>query len=107
MKLWIRSQEKERLILANGNMEIVGDDVIGYKIKIDGEQCPIGSYKTYERAKEVLNEIFEYLKPTLLFKGFVFPEETTYEQILKSGGIQLPENGEILEITKTYEMPEN
>ena len=58
MDLWIRSQDKELLMLIN-TLALAEDEIgsiIGYGI--DGKmKSKIGEYKTKERALEVLDEI--------------------------------------------------
>ena len=63
MELWVRSQDKERL----GKivyLELKNDDygfyIIGWRDKFEGTR--IATYKTKERALEVLDEIQEYLE---------------------------------------------
>ena len=55
MDLWIRSQDREKLVKCNDI--VVNDDcIIGYFDK-DTEYEDLGTYKTKERALEVLDEI--------------------------------------------------
>ena len=72
MELWIRSQDKERLIKVN-QLEIRDDTYSntksGYSVaSINFENTygynfiNLGTYKTKERALEVLDEIQEYLR---------------------------------------------
>lgn len=65
MELWIRSQDKEKLLKVNGiqyqncklveNEIIEGNILIGFHNSYDNEI--LGEYKTKERALEVLDEI--------------------------------------------------
>ena len=66
MELWIRSQDRERL----GKivyLELRNDDygfyIMGWRDKFEGTR--IATYKTKERALEVLNEIQDLLVPKL------------------------------------------
>lgn len=67
MELWIRSQDKEVLILAN-HLDI-------YNVCFDGEiktwnieesGVDLGEYRTKERVLEILDEIQELIQPTLI-----------------------------------------
>ena len=56
MDLWIRSQDRDRIIKVN-NIEVVVDikwEIYGYT---SDEQYYLGQYETRERAIEVLDEI--------------------------------------------------
>ena len=66
MELWIRSQDKETLIKAN-DITIEQNMIIGYFDK-DTEYEYLGTYKSKERALEVLDEIQNILKPQILLK---------------------------------------
>lgn len=58
MNLWIRSQDKEILMIVN--TLLLAEDEIGtiIGIGIDGKiKLSLGKYKTKERAKEILNQI--------------------------------------------------
>ena len=77
MNLWIRSQDKERL----GKivyLELKNDDygfyLIGWRDKFEGTR--MATYKTKERALEVLDEIQEYIQHDCIDRGFV---ATIYE----------------------------
>ena len=77
MKLWIRSQDRERLTLT-------GDLRIDYCVE-NGmygiDSCDyIGFYKTKERALEVLDEIQEKLKNKFLCKPNILlqPKDVAY-----------------------------
>lgn len=58
MELWIRSQEKTRLVKCNNILAYQFDDET-YGIQVNND-CFVGEYKTKERALEVLDEI-QYL----------------------------------------------
>lgn len=60
MELWIRSQEKTRLIKVNNILAYKFDDG-SYGIQINGE-CFVGDYATKERALEVLDRIQDLLQ---------------------------------------------
>lgn len=73
MDLWIRSQDRKRLLKCNfigirGNLinkidsiSFEGYDIVGYFDDNIGYET-LGTYKTKERAIEVLDEIQAYLK---------------------------------------------
>ncbi len=64
MELWIRSQDKETLILAQ-HLDIYNVDKEIYSIEESGND--IGTYKTRARAMEVLNDINEILNHKCMF----------------------------------------
>lgn len=93
MKLWIRSQDKEKLLKCDditiknhrydtmdeyGNrcINYKGYEIVGYFDK-NTEYETLGTYKTKERALEVLDEIQEILKPKTIIK---FNEKEVYDE---------------------------
>ena len=69
MKLWIRSQDKRRLILTKDlSVRWVSLDTNICTIVIDTFE--VGTYKNEERAIEVLDEIQNLIKPTLITTEF-------------------------------------
>ena len=66
MNLWVRSQDKENLILIK-NPICVYDNKIIYK-ESASYIITIAEYKTKERAIEVLDEIQNILKPKIVIK---------------------------------------
>ena len=64
MELWIRSQDKELLVLAKG-FELQNTSYNGgcqiFAVQQNNYQC-VGNYKSKERALEVLDEINEILQ---------------------------------------------
>ena len=70
MELWIRSQDKESLLLIKkvfyhctcDEMESLGEHYIGNKEWVgDKDYTLLGKYKTKERALEVLDKIQKYI----------------------------------------------
>lgn len=61
MELWIRSQDRKSLIKSNG-VGLTPSELSIYPIGLNGV---LGTYETKERALEVLDEIQEYITPTL------------------------------------------
>lgn len=55
MNLWIRSQDREKIVNCN-DIVVNGSSIIGYFDK-DTEYEDLGTYKSKERALEVLDEI--------------------------------------------------
>ena len=78
MELWIRSQDKEVLILAN-HLDIYNvcfdEEVKTWNIEESGVN--LGEYRTKERALEVLDEIQNRIKPVLI--------NTEYHSEIKQG----------------------
>lgn len=60
MNLWIRSQDREKIVNCN-DIVVNGSSIIGYFDK-DTEYEDLGTYKSKERALEVLDEIQELLE---------------------------------------------
>ena len=58
MDLWIRSQDKKKLIKVD---EVKIETVVKGNIFIYSHATDLGTYKTKERALEVLDEIQEYI----------------------------------------------
>lgn len=84
MELWIRSQDKEKLVKCNditirnknvettaedilNNYKINGYEIVGYFDK-ETEYEILGSYATKERALEVLDDIQKILTPQKIIK---------------------------------------
>lgn len=65
MELWIRSQDKERLRLIDSLRIYQEEEQIGFNIQDGG--CILGTYKTKERALEVLDEIHDHLEKMYWF----------------------------------------
>lgn len=70
MNLWIRSQDKKSLVKINSTIElkfndckmIIADYQPDFTDKYDGFYVVLGTYKTEERALEILDEIRRELK---------------------------------------------
>lgn len=109
MDLWVRSQDKEKLgkiCLIEYSKDDYGYHLFGWHDKFDGHS--LGTYKSKERALEILDEIQNILNPRLFVN--VRPSEEMTELL---GGLQ---HGKILKMkndfeykeisTCVYEMPE-
>ncbi len=60
MELWIRSQNKDRIVKANAVMVITFQELVAIHCYMDKEKSVwLGNYETKERALKVLNEIQE------------------------------------------------
>ena len=101
MELWIRSQDKERLMKAT--------DIRIYYAKKENiwviEDCDdLGYYQTKERALEVLDEIQNILMPRITYTPIVEEDikpQYTYRHFISEKG-----ETNILELsTYVYEMP--
>lgn len=105
MELWIRSQDKR--ILQKVDNIFLDANYENKKISTyDGESIELGTYKTKERAIEVLDEIQNILKPKyILDSSSIRPGDSWVEN-----GIiiqQYNANAEIKQLsTFVYQMPE-
>lgn len=75
IELWIRSQDREKLVKCN-DIVANGSSIIGYFDK-DTEYEDLGTYATKERALEVLDEIDKY-KNKLEKAHFLGMEESEF-----------------------------
>lgn len=103
MNLWVRSQDKRILqkvdnIFLNANYE--NKRISTY----DGNNTELGTYKTKERALEVLDEIQMLLQPIIKYEPIVqeeFNPSYKYKHFVK-----VDDNMEIKELsTFVYQMP--
>lgn len=114
MNLWVRSQDKEKLLKINGlqyqNCKLVENETVEANILIgfysSYENEILGEYKTKERALEVLDEIQNILKSKyILDTSSIKPIGNFYEE---NGVIfqNCDANAKIQELsTFVYEMP--
>lgn len=108
MELWIRTQDKMRLVKPN-RLAIKRDSrTIGegdYYIYESQNSLRYGTYTTKERALKVLDEIQSLLQPIIEYKPIVQEEYKpayTYKHFVK-----VDDNIEIKELsTYVYQMPE-
>lgn len=111
MELWIRSQDREKLLKCN-NIAITNNivdkiDIIkfeGYKIvgyfDKNTEYENLGTYKTKERALEVLDEIQNLLRP-------IYKITNEFKKSELTGIYKYVENQEYIPIqSRVYKMPE-
>ncbi|MCI6350158.1 MAG: hypothetical protein MR779_04565 [Tenericutes bacterium] len=88
MNLWVRSQDK-RILQKVDNIFLDANYENKRISTYDGDNVELGTYKTKERAIEVLDEIQKTLKPQLIikdsgkiigsFETTIIREGTTYE----------------------------
>lgn len=95
MELWIRSQDKTRLLPINDELYIPNsrtneDFAIFYKDKL------LGWYKTKERALEVMDEIQSIIRGKYA---------TSFDYKIALKGFRTEEVNKMLEMMAVYEMP--
>ena len=112
MELWVRSQDKMNLVKIRqislnyrNNKQIIANYMPDY-FENSGEYYELlGTYKTKERALEVLDEIQEILKPKTIIK---FNEKEVYDEKenMVIGKLLPYETFDIKQLsTYVYEMP--
>ena len=115
MELWIRSQDKINLvkirqislnysnkkqIIANYTPESYENSGVYYEL--------LGTYKTKERALEVLDEIQNILKPTIITTGYECELKENIKDKTSFNLDMIPTKTEIQELsTVVYQMPED
>lgn len=98
MELWIRTQDKTTLIRSYEIYIAEGVNDV-WLIRAKRTSHILGAYKTYKRAIEVLDEIQEMLKPTIIVN-----EEPIAERL--DGIVYTKNNFEIVSTdVRLYEMP--
>lgn len=108
MNLWIRSQDKEDLV--NNPLRIYYDcnyeGVHKVVANTYDETIYLGTYKTKERALEILNEIQNILNPLIIFKNCEITKEEL-DNAIKEHAIMI--NGDSSSVEQlnvcVYEMP--
>lgn len=111
MELWIRSQDKEKLVKCNDIAiksflynEIPEDEwchsIVGYFDK-EAEYEILGSYKTKERALEVLDEIENTIYINKLFNADI----NAFQKALENEGYTEKEISNALRTISIYQMP--
>ena len=108
MELWIRTQDRELLLPAKLEMQATGSGRIGYLMyglkDYSANAVMLGTYKSKERALEVLDEIQNLLMPiitsTPIIEEDIKPEYTYRHYVSKGSDI------EVIQLnTYVYEMP--
>ena len=101
MELWIRSQDKMRLVKVN-SINILDNGLTFHGYINDKDHFWLANYKTKERALEVLDEIQNILKPQVITKLGKIVGKTCDGTIYTT-----PNETEIKELsTYVYKMPE-
>ena len=116
MELWIRSQDKEKLLKISGiqyqNCKLVENETVEANILIgfysSYENEILGEYNTKERALEVLDEIQNILKPTIITTGYECELKENIKDKTSFNLDMIPTKTEIQELsTVVYQMPED
>lgn len=115
MELWIRSQDKTRLVKVNnvqytyyrkGDLysDVRGKHYIG--TYYDNFEI-LGEYATKERAIEVLDEIEKLIKPITIFQNCQV-DKSTIEKINEIGYCMVNNDARVEQISQVfYQMPED
>lgn len=80
MELWIRSQDRKKLMKVD---EVKIETVKDGNTFIYSHATDLGTYKTKERALEVLDEIHRLIKSATNPSNMIFPTAITYEMPLE------------------------
>lgn len=113
MNLWIRSQDKERLIkpidfYIEETIDYVNkyNEFDIYALNLANADIRVGTYKTKERALEVLDEIEKLIKPITIFHN-VQADKSTIEKIKETGYYMVNNDARVEQISQVfYQMPE-
>ena len=92
MNLWVRTQDKECLTNISNIQYVYKNNIHGLGTYYDNLKI-LGTYKTKERALEVLDEIEEYITPTLS----LLDDTLNGKQICQVGNI----------LSMVYQMPKD
>lgn len=109
MELWIRSQSKKSLVRCTNVVlqEYLDGDVEIRELLFDDGGILLGRYPTNERAKEILDEIQELLKPKIIFKANDTQIYGINPDVYKTNAVGNLINTDIQELsTYVYEMPQ-
>ena len=107
MNLWVRSQDKECLINVNNIQYVYKNYMHGLGTYYDNLKI-LGTYKTKERALEVLDEIQNILKPIIITTGYECELEENIKDKTSFNLNMIPTKTEIQELsTVVYQMPED
>ena len=109
MELWIRSQDKESLIqvdcLCIEKNEIDKGKYIYSSFDIVQGCITLGTYKTKERALEVLDEIEKLIKPITIFQNCQV-DKSTIEKIKETGYCVVNNDARVEQFSQVfYQMP--
>lgn len=108
MELWIRSQDKLKLVKVN-YVYVMENKINSFSIygeTIDSGPI-IGTYKTKKRALEVLDEIEKLIKPITIFQNCQV-DKSTIEKIKETGYCVVNNDARVEQISQVfYQMPED
>ena len=109
MELWIRSQDKESLIqvdcLCIEKNELDKGKYIYSSFDIVQGCITLGTYKTKERALEVLDEIEKLIKPITIFQNCQV-DKSTIEKIKETGYCVVNNDARVEQFSQVfYQMP--
>ena len=111
MNLWVRSQDKtifqkvDNLLISDGNN---AEGTFNIYTNSLPAQNVLGTYKTKERAIEVLDEIEKLIKPTIITTGYECELKENIKDKTSFNLDMIPTKTEIQELsTVVYQMPEN
>lgn len=100
MELWIRSQDKMKLIPINDELYIPNSRT-GEDFGVFYRETMLGYYKTKERTLEVLDEIQNIIYINKLFNADI----NAFKKSLEIEGYTEKEISKALKTISTYEMP--
>lgn len=105
MELWIRSQDKTKLVCVNSIRIEDTIDTNNNEFFILGSGYDLGIYSK-KRALEVLNEIQQLIQPTYITTGYDYKCEDNPFDKLSFNLKMIPTKTEVKELsTYVYEMP--
>jgi len=109
MELWIRSQDKESLIqvdcLCIEKNELDKGKYIYSSFDIVQGCITLGTYKTKERALEVLDEIEKLIKPITIFQNCQV-DKSTFEKIMETSCCVVNNDARVEQFSQVfYQMP--
>ena len=113
MDLWVRSQDKMNLVKIRqisldyqNNKQIIANYVPDFFENSGAYYELLGTYKTKERALEVLNEIEKLIKPITIFQNCQV-DKSTIEKIKEIGYCMVNNDARVEQISQAfYQMPE-
>ena len=107
MNLWVRSQDK-RILQKVDNIFLDANYENKRISTYDGDNIELGTYKTKERAIEILDEIQNILKPTIITMGYECELKENIKDKTSFNLDMIPTKTEIQELsTVVYQMPED
>lgn len=87
MDIWIRTQNRERLLKVNDIFMDVTKNIVEMSnvyllLTFNGREVELGRYKSKERALEVLDEIQDKIKNMYILENCKLPKKSCIEQSL-------------------------